>query len=410
MPRKTGGKKVESKDIQGLKYFDQLAPLLSRLHDVGTERDRAGNRQLHMDEYCLLVLLFLFNPAVRSLRAIQQASELKKVQRKLKCPRASLGSLSEATDVFDPERLREVIDELSSQLKPLQRDKRLQDFKQILTVVDGTVIKTLATIAIAAYATSPKDGHRNSKWRLHTQFEIDRYVPTRMDVTGGANRGDQDERYVLGQHLQSDRCYVLDRGYAKFSLFNAIVAAKSSYVCRVRDNSSYEIVEERPLTQEAVKAQVVADYQVTLGKNRPAEDRPSHPVRLVMVKTTPHVNRGKYGRGSTGNASDGYLRMVTNLLDVPAEIITLIYQYRWTIEVFFRFFKHLLGCRHLISTDPVGVEIQAYCAIIACMLISLWTGRKPTQRTYEMVYYYLIGWASEEELLAHVEKLKRHDA
>ena len=128
-----------------------------------------------------------------------------------------------------------------------------------------------------------------------------------------------------------------------------------------------------------------------------------------MVKTTPHVNRGKYGRGSTGNASDGYLRIATNLLEVPAETIALIFQYRWTIELFFRFFKHLLGCRHLLSTDPVGVEIQAYCAIIACLLIRLWTGRKPHKRTYEMICYYLIGWADEEELLAHLEKLKRHD-
>jgi hypothetical protein len=35
----------------------------------------------------------------------------------------------------------------------------------------------------------------------------------------------------------------------------------------------------------------------------------------------------------------------------------------------------------LLSTDPVGVEIQAYCAIIACLLIALWTGKKPTKRT-----------------------------
>ena len=44
------------------------------------------------------------------------------------------------------------------------------------------------------------------------------------------------------------------------------------------------------------------------------------------------------------------------------------------------------------------------------MLISLWTGRKPTKRTYEMICFYLTGWASERELLAHIEKLKRHDA
>jgi len=49
-------------------------------------------------------------------------------------------------------------------------------------------------------------------------------------------------------------------------------------------------------------------------------------------------------------------------------------------------------------------------AIIACMLISLWTGRKPTLRTYEMICYYFTGLASEEELLAHIAKLQPHPA
>jgi hypothetical protein len=69
-------KKIVESDIAGLKYFDQLAPLLGRLHHEGCQRDRAGNRQLHYDNYCLLVLLYLFNPIVTSLRGIQQASEL----------------------------------------------------------------------------------------------------------------------------------------------------------------------------------------------------------------------------------------------------------------------------------------------------------------------------------------------
>ena len=44
------------------------------------------------------------------------------------------------------------------------------------------------------------------------------------------------------------------------------------------------------------------------------------------------------------------------------------------------------------------------------MLISLWTGRKPTLRTHEMVCYYLMGWADEETLTAHITKLQQHDA
>src|SRR5487761_1828646 len=67
---------VTEKDVSGFKYFDKLAPLLERLHDDGCQRDTAGSRTLHYDQYCMLVLLYLFNPIVTSLRALQQASEL----------------------------------------------------------------------------------------------------------------------------------------------------------------------------------------------------------------------------------------------------------------------------------------------------------------------------------------------
>ena len=86
--------KIKEKDSVGLKYFSQLGELLQQLHDVGCERDLAGNRSLHMDQYCMLILLYMFNPVVTSLRGLQQASELKKVQKKLGCARASQGSLA----------------------------------------------------------------------------------------------------------------------------------------------------------------------------------------------------------------------------------------------------------------------------------------------------------------------------
>ena len=397
--------KVRDEDVTGLKYFDKLQPLLKRLHEVGCQRDKAGNRKLHMDEYCLLVLLFLFNPVVRSLRAIQQASELRKVQRKLGCLRASLGSLSEATDVFEPERLKEIIAELGEQLQPVANDPRLQDIRHVITLVDGTLLKGLPVLAQAALV-DPRAAKVKAKWRLHTQFDLERGVPIRIDLTEGNAGGKADERAVLQRALDKGHCYVADRGYAKFALFNAISAAESSYVCRLRDNSNYEVLKSRELSNDDVEADVLSDAIVLLGETSNPEARPDHPLRLIVVKTTPHEKRG----GSTGPATNGLLLIATNLLDLPAWIIALLYRYRWTIEIFFRFFKHTLGCRSLLSHDPVGIEIQTYCAIIACMLISLWTGRKPTLRTYEMICHYFTGLAEEDELLAHLAKLQEQDA
>jgi hypothetical protein len=396
---------IGEKDVVGLKYFRKLWPLFERLHEVGCQRDKAGNRELFMDQYCALVLLFLFNPCLRSLRALQQASELGNVQRKLRCGRASLGSLSEATDVFDPERLREIIGELAAQVEPTRSvgGKHLQ---QALTAVDGSVVKTLSTIAQASYLKN-SHGENKSAWRLHTHFDVDRLVPTRIDVTGGKNSGKSDEKNVLRTRLAADHCYVMDRWFAQFKLFNDIHAIGSSYVCRVRDNSRYDVIEARPLSNEAITAGLLSDEIVELGAGtNPKSPSPIHPLRLIQIRTTPSSPRGKSPGGKTGPPSDGVLRIATNLVDVPAETVAEIYRQRWTIELFFRFFKHVLGCRHLLSTSRRGVEIQAYCAIIACLLLALWTSGKPTLRTFEMVCLYLQGWADQEELLAHLKKLK----
>jgi hypothetical protein len=396
--------KIKSSDITGLKYFDQLAPLLQRLHKEGCERDTAGNRKLHYDQYCMLILLYLFNPIVTSLRGIQQASELKKVQKKLGCARASLGSLSEATSVFDAERLKEIIGELGEQLKPLQQDKRLSDIKQTITLVDGSLLCALPSMMEASWRKA-NDENGMVKWRLHTHFEILRGVPTRVDVTPNGG-GEHDERAVLSTVLEADRLYVTDRGYAKFALFNQIVDSRSSYVCRLRDNSVWTVVQENYRNDNAELNEIISDEIVEFSKG----SNLNHQVRIICIRANPHTTRGKYRGGSSGVDSDGILRIATNLLDVPADVIGLIFSERWAIEIFFRFFKQILGCRHLLSQSQNGIEIQTYCAIIACMLIALWTGKKPTLRTYEMICFYFTGLADEDELMSHIEKLKSQDA
>lgn len=395
---------IDQKDITGLKHFARMQSLLKRLHEVGCQRDTADNRELHFDEYCLLILLYLFNPVITSLRGLQQASELKKVQKKLGVTRVSLGSLSESVQVFDPEPLKQIAGELAAQI-PQPTPGEFSAVNQSITAVDGSVFDTLARVAELAWLPKAK-GQSKYAYRLHTQFEVLRGVPARMDVTPAKPKGQADERAVLQRTLESDRCYLIDRGYAKFALWNDIVDCGSSYVCRARDNSVYKVLEERTLTEADREQGVLSDQVVRLGLTGTAEARPKHPVRLVVVATVPHVSRGKYRGGSTGPSTDGKLRLATNLLDVPAELISKLYRLRWLIELFFRMFKGLLGCRHLLSTQPNGVEIHAYMAIIACLLILIYTGRTPTKRTFEMICFYLSGWAELEELEAHIVKLR----
>src|SRR4051812_43823299 len=97
---------VAADQLQGLKYFKRIVPLMARLHEVGTERDSAGNRRLFFDDYAKLTLLYLLNPLIDSVRMLQRASALPEVARALGVRRFSMGSFSEASAVFDPEALK----------------------------------------------------------------------------------------------------------------------------------------------------------------------------------------------------------------------------------------------------------------------------------------------------------------
>jgi hypothetical protein len=387
--------KIKEHELQGFKYFKGISKILESLGDVGCDRDLAGNRILHMDQYISLLLLYMFNPICTSLRSLQQASELKKVQKKLGVPRASLGSLSEASTVFDSRRMLEIIKQLGEQLKPIAHHEKLKDLPGILTAVDGTLLKCLPKIAWALWID---DKHKAVKNHLH--FEILKGVPVKATIT----EGNGNEKDVLAATLEAGRIYVMDRGYAKYGLLQKILDGHSSFVCRIRDNYACEVMEERPITADGEAAGVVRDRVVRLGSDAKS-DEISEAVRVVEVKCKPHVKRMHTGRG--GPEQSQTLAIATDLLDVEADVIALIFKHRWTIETFFRFYKHILGCRHLLSYNQNGIELQTYSAILACMLISLWTGRKPTLRTYEMLCWYFTGIADEEELMSHIQHLQK---
>jgi hypothetical protein len=386
---RTPNPEIQEKDLQGFKHFKLLTRLLERLHDHGCQRDRAGNRVLHYDQYAALILLYFFNPIVTSLRAIQQVSQLQKVQRLLGCSRAALGSLSEAARVFDADLLLGIIGDLASQLKPIGRGAAFAEIRGVLTLVDGTLLPALPKLVEALWRD---DQHR--AFKLHTHFELLKGVPVRMDLTAA----NASERAMLEAALEPGRVYVTDRGYAGFKTFRRILEAGSSFVCRIRDNSVFEVLESRPLSPEGVAAHLAGDRLIRLKGVRAQEVGLERPLRLIEVRCEPH-------RTPRGPEQGESLWILTDLLDVPAEVVALIYKHRWAIETFFRFFKHVLGCRHLLSHSTNGIRIQTYLAIIACLLIALWTERKPTLRTYEMICYYFAGLASEEELLAHIDKL-----
>jgi hypothetical protein len=399
--RRQKRKQIPESALRGFKYFKVLFPLLQRLR----KEKYHHNRELHFDQYIALLLFYFFNPIVTSLRAIQQVTELKKVEKVFGVKRTGLSTLSDASYVFDSEIIAPIIQDLANKAISLETDSRLKAIEKQLVAVDCSLLPALPKILWALWLD---DKHRAAK--LHLEFDIIKGIPIGANVTH-ANANEKDN---FRKSLSSNKLYVLDAGYAQYSLFNEIYGAGSSFVARLRDNAVWQTLEERPIAEAGRLGGVQRDVVVRLGSPK-LQDEISLPIRVIEIyhrgsSERPHPSRVSSKKTFRTTDSDYTMLLATDLMDVPAEIVALIYRYRWQIELFFRWFKCILGCNHLISHSENGVSLQVYCALIASMLISIWTGRKPTKRTFEMLCYHFMGWADDEELLNHIKRLKLSEA
>lgn len=391
-------KDLDAASVEGVKYLKRAFRLFDRLAEAGTERDISGNRTLLFSHYAGLVLVGLFNPTLQSLRGLSQISELRKVQKVTGGKRASLGSLSESVRIFDPALMEPIIQELVSRLPSKMRGTPAADLPEELArrlvAVDGSVLKALPQIAAAV-------GQVDTKWRLHLQFEVLRQVPGKAVLTEDGVGGASDERSVLARTLEPGKTYIMDAGYERYELLEQIVQAQSGYVCRVQ-RRQVEILEQRALSDEARAANVLSDEVVRLGRSRSDVGEVTHKVRRIVIKAD-----SSPGRQRTDRKPSREIVLLTNLIDVPAEVIAAIYRTRWLIELFFRFLKHVLGCREMISLKEEGIAIQIYCALIAALLMTLAAGRSVGRRGFELICLFYQGWAEEDEVIAGLEKLAR---
>ena len=385
---------LSQSDVTGLKYFKLLGNIL---HSLRSHKD-CPNRQLHYDQLAALILLRFFNPVLGSLRALVQASDLDNVRRKLGVKHVSLGSLSESARVFDPKLLHDLFCQLAAGIADQPAPPGLPP-ELALVAVDGTLIKALPRMAWALWL----DGEHHAL-KVHLEFNVLKGIPQAVEITDGNG----NEKDILEAQLQPNKLYALDAGYGRYSLLEAIRACGSSFVVRLGEGLVFETVEERPLTSADQAAGLISDQVAWIGSAKGARRAFSAPLRLLRLRLPEPVLPARVSRPTPGKNYRHRVEelwLVSDRLDLPAETIALLYKHRWQIEVFFRWLKHLLGLKHLVFESPEGVSIQIYCALIASLLISLWTGRKPTKRTLEMIQLYFQGWASEEELEAHIERL-----
>lgn len=355
--------------------------LIERFREALAEEIAAGGglqgtwaepqRELQLDEYLSLYLFGLFNPVVETMRGLCAASTLERVQREVCKRKVSLGSFSEAQAVVEPELLKRVLERLGADAATPGLPKGLSGWQR---VIDSTVWQVLPRMGWAFWR---RQGGLDNAVRLHVVFDLAKGRVADAKLTPAK----VCERAQWRKLARPGACDIADRYYGyDYTQLAELQAAGADFVVRLRVDVRWVEENSELLTPADRAAGVTWAGAVRLGKHG---DGPL--VRVVQIL-----------------AEEESLLIATTLSaqDAPPETIGLCYKHRWQVEMFFRWLKCILGCRHWLAESERGVALQVYLALIAAQLLVLYRGERPDRRQMEAIQFYLMGWASVDELMA----------
>jgi hypothetical protein len=353
-------------------------------HLLGTLRStRAhGNRTLFAHQLVIAHLVAFFSPALKSLRRLEDVFDHPGARRKYGLPRLPRSTVSDAHALFDPALLRPLIAELRSRVVGGPPDARLEPLLRKLLATDGTFFTLAPRVLWALYtkpkgtARQPRKQNQHGNVRVDVQFNVLSGVPESAVVSDGRT----PEYRTLLENLQSAAFYVLDRAYHSYQMMADILAARSDFLVRLRADMQFTVLVEEPLTAVDRAAGVRACQQVQASGPRGRKALGDTRLRLVTLEV-----------------DGGLLRLLTNRLDLAPDLLGLVYQHRWQVELFFRWLKCLVNFRHFFAESENGVTWQVLVAVIGTLLLALATGTRPNSYDWAMMTHVASGLLPADE-------------
>ena len=405
-------KKILSHQLTGREYLRILRPFLARLHAAYSHPLRV----LFYDDVVISYLLAFFNPPVESLRLIEDASQIPGINKFLNVESVCRSTLSDANALFDPQHLQGLIADLRSRLPSTrgagESDSQLTRLLDNAVLVDGSFFRLAADVQWAIHAANQHGGGKGfigpqpkpapgkkpktdkpgiGTVRLNCQYCLRTGVPVGVSVNGSDG---VHESTAAREFIEPGRLYLFDSGIVSFAYLSDILTAQSHLLCNLSAMVCFATEKENPLTQQDLAAGVISDRLGYLPGSH-GHPAPAQQLREIIVSYT---DRSGHPR---------QLRLLTDLMDLPAHAVAELYRQRWQIELFFRWLKVNANFSHLCSHSKNGVSLAFHVAMIAAMLMVIATNRPLSKYGYSLMSMVASGLADAADILPILENRER---
>lgn len=327
-------KKLNSKSLTKF-----LLPLIKGLKEI-EEIKSTSNKPIEFsfDKQIKSLVYYHLNDYKSGREFLQATHESSLVKEVVSCDGISKSTFFDAISSRGVEQLIE----LFTFLKQYAQTILPRQYKELgqLVPIDGSFIEATLSMHWADYRK------KSNKAKVHFGLNLNQGIPKKLFLTTGKS----DERPFVSKILDQGETGILDRYYQKHQCFDQWSKEGLFYVCRIKENTQFEIIQENTLKTSKL---IMKDAKVILGSLD--SNKTTEPVRLIIYKVD----------GTT-------YYVATNRFDLTAEKIALIYKLRWQVEKFFAWWKRHLKVYHLLSRSEHGLLVQILSGLITYFLFSIY--------------------------------------
>lgn len=246
-------------------------------------------------------------------------------------------------DIYD-DLVKEYLPDLSDSHKQLVIDKKVY-------AIDSTTIALFQPI-FECVGRNPNNGKRKGGIKSHQKLDMQAGIPVKVYHS---NAREHDSLFIQKEGVMNKgEVALFDKAYNNYALFDKWNKDEIFFVTRLKNNAKETLIKEFDLL-EATPDNILRDAKIALQyKDKQGQEKQVE-LRLVSFY---HQEKNKV------------YYFLTNLFELPAEQIAMLYKKRWEIELLFKKIKQNFPLQYFYGDNQNAIQIQIWCTLIALLLIS----------------------------------------
>lgn len=266
-----------------------------------------------------------------------------------------------------------------------------------LYIFDSTTIRLFSQIMKGVGRNPKGEGKKKGGLKVHMLIDAHSDTPTFVKISEAKSH---DKNFIQYLNLAPHSMIVFDRAYNHYLQFAKFTQKQINFVCRLKKNAVYEVVQELFCqTQTDTGFGVLKEEHIHLKYTDEKQEK-----NLCLRKVTYRDNKGRI------------YEFITNNFEISNDEVALVYKIRWQIELLFKKLKQNFQLHYFYSETENGIKTQIWITLIAQLLLMALKTKSETKKAFStvaaLIRIHLISnlevfWVIENSRRTYTKRQKR---